>query len=420
MFNMEEVPDPMEGEGHRFDESGDPIGPALLWLQDTVTTAILQARQKVLQTGLVLCVLGLLLWTSSFLYGTFYYSYMPLATYSTPVHYYYRADCDSSASILCSFPIANVSLLRSGKHQAMTYGQPYRISLELEMPESPDNQELGMFMVSMTCYSRGGQTVTSSLRSASQPRSASSSRFTMLRYRSDLLRVLRTLFFLPVYLSGAAEQRQLVEVELHSDYVDNSHQPSIGAVIGIHSHRVQIYSAHLYIHAHYTGIRYLLFNFPLMSAFVGVASNFAFLSVLLLFSYLQMFWRQFWSPLQTGMRSRLGRGFNGFQSQRKQSENIEYLKNDQDDIAETGHSVDPDTHQEALCIKPSDSNRKEESILRAFGGGMNIQHRRIQNETVGETILKEVVQSVGMSSGSEQEGLPDSTLSTHIGSCVIT
>lgn len=162
---MDTGTEPMGTGGHH--ESGDPVGPALLWLWDTVTMVTLQARQRVLQGALLLCALGLLLWTAIFLYGSFYYSYMPLATYSTPVHYYYRTDCDSSASLLCSFPTANVSLLRNGKNQVMTYGQPYRISLELEMPESPANQELGMFMVKMFCYSRQGQTVTSSARSVS-------------------------------------------------------------------------------------------------------------------------------------------------------------------------------------------------------------------------------------------------------------
>lgn len=43
----------------------------------------------------------------------------------------------------------------------------------------------------------------------------------MLRYRSGLLRYLGTLLFLPAYLSGAAEQKQLLEVELFSDYTDD-------------------------------------------------------------------------------------------------------------------------------------------------------------------------------------------------------
>lgn len=40
--------------------------------------------------------------------------------------------------------------------------------------------------------------------------------------------------------------------------------------------------------------RYLLYNFPMTCAFVGVASNFTFLSVIVLFSYMQWMWGSVW------------------------------------------------------------------------------------------------------------------------------
>ena len=40
--------------------------------------------------------------------------------------------------------------------------------------------------------------------------------------------------------------------------------------------------------------RYLLYNFPMTCAFVGVASNFTFLSVIVLFSYMQWVWGGVW------------------------------------------------------------------------------------------------------------------------------
>ncbi|KAM6953347.1 seipin-like [Aplochiton taeniatus] len=255
---------------------------------------IQRARQRLLQGALTLTSLLLLLWTASFLYGSFYYSYMPKATYSTPVHYYYRTDCESSASYLCSFPIANVSLLRHGKKQVMSYGQPYRITLELEMPESPANQEIGMFMVRITCYSREGRHIDSSSRS------------TMLRYRSGLLRTLGTLLFFPAFLTGASTERQLVEVELFSEYTDNSYNPAIGAIVEIQSNQVQIYSAQLYIYAHFTGLRYILFHFPLMSATVGVTTNFVFLGMVLVVSYLRLHWGP--TSTQTQNRQQIAEG----------------------------------------------------------------------------------------------------------------
>uniref|UniRef100_A0A3B4ZUP0 Seipin n=1 Tax=Stegastes partitus TaxID=144197 RepID=A0A3B4ZUP0_9TELE len=244
------------------------IGQALLRFQDAVAMAIARARQRVVQGFIVFSIVFLLLWLAAFLYGSFYYSYMPKAAFSAPVHYYYR--CVSS--FLCSYPLANISLMRNRKH-VLTFGQAYQISLRLEVPDSPTNQDLGMFMIKTTCFSQEGGQVASSARSS------------MLRYRSDLLRTLGTLLFLPAFLTGAAEQRQVLDVELFSDYTDDPYAPSVTAVIEILSNKVQIYSSQLYVHAHFTGIRYLLFYFPVLSALVGVSSNFVFLSILFILSY---------------------------------------------------------------------------------------------------------------------------------------
>ncbi|KAG9351569.1 hypothetical protein JZ751_022820 [Albula glossodonta] len=258
---------------------GSVMGPVLLWLQDVVAVMVLRARRTLLQAAILLCVLVLLLWVAVFLYGSFYYSYMPTVSFTTPVHFYYRTDCDSSSSALCSFPMANVSLLKNGRDEVMLYGQPYRISLELEMPESPANQQLGMFMVKMSCYTRDGLTILSVTRSA------------MLHYRSSLLQTLSTLFFSPLLLSGVLEQKQFVEVELFSDHRENSYQPTTGAVVEIQSRSIQMY---------------FLYNFPLMSAVIGVASNFTFLSVMVLFSYLQFTWGGVWPPEQVRVRVMMG------------------------------------------------------------------------------------------------------------------
>lgn len=281
----------------RTEES--PAGLGLGWLQLGHVAAgagmLRRVRQKLLQGAVVLCTMFLLLWMASFIYGSFYYSFMPKAAYSTPVHYYYRSDCDPAAFLLCYYPTANVSLLQNGRNQVMSLGQAYRISLELEMPDSPTNQRLGMFMVRMTCYSREGGRVASSAHSVDQLPSASSARFTMLRYRSDLLRTFATLLFLPGFLSGVAQQTQRLEVELFSAYTEDPFSPSVGAVVEILSREVQIYSAQLHIYADFTGLRYLLYHYPVMSALVGVSSNLVFLSVLLFFSYMRLLLGETWT-----------------------------------------------------------------------------------------------------------------------------
>ncbi|XP_066893524.1 seipin isoform X4 [Kogia breviceps] len=274
----------------------DPPVPALLWAQEVGHVLAGRARKLLLQFGVLFCTALLLLWVSVFLYGSFYYSYMPTASHLSPVHFYYRTDCDASASLLCSFPVANVSLAKGGRDRVLMYGQPYRVTLELELPESPVNQDLGMFLVTISCYTRGGRIISTSSRSV------------MLHYRSNLLQMLDTLVFSSLLLFGFAEQKQVLEVELYPEYRENSYVPTTGAIIEIHSKRIQLYGAYLRIHAHFTGLRYLLYNFPMTCAFVGVASNFTFLSVIVLFSYMQWVWRGIWPrhrlSLQVNIRNR--------------------------------------------------------------------------------------------------------------------
>ncbi|XP_041876939.1 seipin, partial [Corvus kubaryi] len=225
--------------------------------------------------GLGLSLALLLLWASLFLYGSFYWAYLPAAAVLRPLHLAFRSDCDSPGPELCSFPSANVSLLGEHREKVLLYGQLYRISLELELPESPVNRELGMFMVTLTCYGAGGRPLATAARSA------------MLHYRSRLLRALHTAAFAGLFLSGFAEQSQTLELELMGRYREDPYTPTVGAFVEIRSRRVQLYGARLRVHAHFSGLRYLLYHFPLTSAVLGVAGNWTLLALLTLGGYLQ-------------------------------------------------------------------------------------------------------------------------------------
>lgn len=77
----------------------DPPVPALLWAQEVGHVLAGRARRLMLQFGVLFCTILLLLWVSVFLYGSFYYSYMPTVSHLSPVHFYYRTDCDSSTAL---------------------------------------------------------------------------------------------------------------------------------------------------------------------------------------------------------------------------------------------------------------------------------------------------------------------------------
>ena len=52
--------------------------------------------------------------------------------------------------------------------QLLVSGQPYEVTIHLELPESPINMELGMFMVNLSFYSSEGRAVSSSARPVSR------------------------------------------------------------------------------------------------------------------------------------------------------------------------------------------------------------------------------------------------------------
>lgn len=81
---------PFRRDGEGLPSMGAVMGPLLLWLQDVAAVTLLKARRTLLRAAILFCVLVLLLWISMFLYGSFYYSYMPTVSFATPVHFYYR------------------------------------------------------------------------------------------------------------------------------------------------------------------------------------------------------------------------------------------------------------------------------------------------------------------------------------------
>ena len=79
---------------------------------------------------------------------------------------------------MCPYPTAEF-FLSSGDSRLLSPGHSYTVAVELEMPESPQNADLGkrgrervfilhfkgMFMVNLTLYSKTGKITGTSIRS---------------------------------------------------------------------------------------------------------------------------------------------------------------------------------------------------------------------------------------------------------------
>lgn len=146
-------------------------------------------------------------------------------------------------------------------------GQAYKVIVNIEMPESPQNLDLGMFMVCAEMRDHESMLRGHSCRSA------------MIRYRSPLIRTLSTWTLSPLFVLGLKEEFQIVPVEIFSQYLEERLHPITDVYVEIQSQKIQFYTVSLHIVADFTGLRYIMFNWPVVSAIVGTLNKEFFLLI---------------------------------------------------------------------------------------------------------------------------------------------
>lgn len=111
-------------------------------------------------------------------------------------------------------------------------------------------------------------------------------RSAMLHYRSTLLHALSTFAFSPMMIFGSTEEKQNVAVELFSNFEEYQNHPVTIIHIEIQSRHIELYSASIAINAHLSGLRYLMYHWPVFSAIVGIGTNLFFIALVCTLSYL--------------------------------------------------------------------------------------------------------------------------------------
>ncbi|CAH1119783.1 unnamed protein product [Phaedon cochleariae] len=259
--------------------------PLVKFIHDTVnlyksrTKSGVNSIREILFRGTIIALLtALMVWLSIFMYIAFYQVYVPAISHERPVFLKFK-PCGATDNCLadkgiCSFPSAHVQLTK--KQQLLMSGQPYKVHLDLDMPESPVNRELGMFMVCVEFMGSEGHLLATSCRS------------TMLHYRGPFLDTLYKLVFSPFFVLGSAEEKQQVRIELFSNYEENQ----LGQVTDIHieiqTRYIEIYSARFTVNAQFSGLRYVMFHWPVLSAALGITANLFFIAIVCLISWYQI------------------------------------------------------------------------------------------------------------------------------------
>jgi len=216
--------------------------------------------------------MSLVLAVSVFLYGTFYYAYMPVELVNMPVSLEFE-PCEGQTSARCTFPTATVAL---GGKQQMLQGQVYSIKMVLEVPDSPGNEGLGMFMACMNVTGQDGASVARSCKSS------------ISQYRSPMLRSIETLAFAPGLMIGWAEQKQSIPVTFFATFHPDPHAVVRAFHVEVKSKLVQVAYATLHIEASLTGLRHLMYRHSWFSAVLGVGTN-----ILILMTIIGVSWTRF-------------------------------------------------------------------------------------------------------------------------------
>ncbi|GFQ99253.1 seipin [Trichonephila clavata] len=213
------------------------------------------------------------LWFSIASYALLYYLYIPAVAHVKPVHLKYDTSCTKGTT--CSFPYDNLTLVEKGHYELLAGGQVYSIEIVLDMPESDRNLNQGMFMIRLDMVSQQGEVLKSSRRPA------------ILHYRSPLFKVIYTLFFVPALLAGTLEEKQSLSIPLFEKYVEDCTHPAYFAYVAIEAEIAEVYSCTLRIHAQFTGLRYMMYYWPMLSAVVGIGMNFFMISIMFTFIWVR-------------------------------------------------------------------------------------------------------------------------------------
>eukprot|EP00761_Pharyngomonas_kirbyi_P006689 gb/GECH01006697.1/.p1 GENE.gb/GECH01006697.1/~~gb/GECH01006697.1/.p1 ORF type:complete len:358 (+),score=38.61 gb/GECH01006697.1/:1-1074(+) len=138
-------------------------------------------------------------------------------------------------------------------------GTPTVATIDLALPESQQNRDVGIFMLTLDLLSDSN----TNLLSISRP--------CFLQYRSSLRTTLQTLVTFPLMLVGIADETQKLSILMAPSIIPPSkkHIPKI-AKITLQDRRAQIHGAKLKFNSHFSIFKNFLYHHWLLSAFTFI------------------------------------------------------------------------------------------------------------------------------------------------------
>ncbi|ORX62677.1 DUF1226-domain-containing protein [Hesseltinella vesiculosa] len=240
-----------------------------------------KAQRTMIKSAIIMVVLGWIFLTSITAYLTFYQQYVPRTAHHEPIFFQY-GHVQSRQSVE---PNSFVDLAHGGAKPPLRHEQAYDVFVQLHVPTSDINFNLGNFMIHTELLTQDDTVL------------AQSSRPAILRYQSQSQRILHVMAKAIPLLVGLMEESQVVSVPLIEGYMEHKSNPVMKAFVSISDPNVQIYDAQLSIQADFRGLRYYMYHRRIPTAITFIL---LFMAIELLFTYMawRSFGQKFWYNIQ--------------------------------------------------------------------------------------------------------------------------
>ena len=212
-------------------------------------------RKLLIKASFLVFALVTVLWISGGIYGSFYYAYIPTHTYLLPVKFAFDPCPMPEPKDRCSFLKASLDFQLE---KSKSPHQNFSLSLELQLPSDDINKNVGMFM---TC-----------LKLETEKKDKRICQSAILPHRTTVFRALWSLW--PFYNYGGEEY---LSVEFFDSFQDDISSPIVRAHLEIQSRYLGVTKAWLRCHAHFQGLRYLMYHYYITSLIIGMT----FISILI-------------------------------------------------------------------------------------------------------------------------------------------
>ncbi|KAK4517371.1 uncharacterized protein ATC70_000706 [Mucor velutinosus] len=284
------IPEKMDGataeEGEEEEEPLPPIEwhPAVLMVGRFIKTLLSpivkivfapQTQRAIVKSLVIIIVVAWILLTSFTAYLTFYQRYIPKTAHVEPIYFQYL-DIER--------PQGQVHFKGPNPVMPLRHEQAYDVSVQLHVPTSDINFDLGNFMVHVELQTKNGTVL------------AESSRPAILRYQSHAQRILHVIAKALPLLIGWTEESQHIHVVLLENYIEKRATPITQAQVTLSTSKLQVYDAHISVIADFRGLRYYMYHRRVSTAFVFIAL-FTMIEVICAMAAWKMFGKNMWDKL---------------------------------------------------------------------------------------------------------------------------